>query len=126
MRLWNGSRRNSTACTPGWAAPRQPPKRLLVHDAGQPLFDEVVWAANEKGLLLDELFSVDGILIEAAASLKSFQLKEALPPPADDDPSNPSVDFRGECRYNETHANTTDPDGEPPRLADGLHGQPSD
>ena len=46
--------------------------RLLVHDAGWALFDEVVWAAEEEGLLSDEPFSVDGTLIEAAASLKSF------------------------------------------------------
>ena len=53
---------------------------------------------------------MDGTLIEAAASLKSFRAKEGPPPPADDDPGNPSVDFRGERRSNETHASTTDPE----------------
>jgi hypothetical protein len=54
---------------------------------------------------------VDGTLIEAAASLKSFRSKDApVPPPTDDDPGNPSVDFRGERRRNETHASTTDPE----------------
>ena len=42
--------------------------RLLAHDAGRALFDEVVWAADAEGLLSDEHFSVDGTLIEAAAS----------------------------------------------------------
>ena len=85
-------------------------QRLLAHDAGRALFDEVVWAADEEGLLSDEHFSVDGTLIEAAASLKSFRSKEGPPPPSDDDPGNPSVDFRGERRSNETHASTTDPE----------------
>ena len=48
-------------------------QRLLAHDAGRALFDEVVWTANEEGLLSDEHFSVDGTLIEAASSLKSFR-----------------------------------------------------
>ena len=84
--------------------------RLLAHDAGRALFDEVVWAADAEGLLSDEHFSVDGTLIEAAASLKSFRPKEGPPPPSDGDPGNPSVDFRGERRSNETHASTTDPE----------------
>jgi len=53
---------------------------------------------------------VDGTLIEASASLKSFRPKEGPPPPSDDDPGNPSVDFRGERRSNQTHASTTDPE----------------
>ena len=53
---------------------------------------------------------MDGTLIEAAASLKSFRLKAGPRPPSDDDPGNPSVDFRGERRSNETHASTTDPE----------------
>ena len=53
---------------------------------------------------------MDGTLIEASASLKSFRPKEGPPPPSDDDPGNPSVDFRGERRSNETHASTTDPE----------------
>ena len=85
-------------------------QRLLAHDTDRALFDEVVWAADAEGLLSDEHFSVDGTLIEAAASLKSFRAKEGPPPPADDDPGNPSVDFRGEHRSNETHASTTDPE----------------
>ncbi len=82
--------------------------RLLAHDAGRTLFDEVVWATDQDGLLSDEHFSVDGTLIEAAASLKSFRSKEEPPLLSDDDPGNPSVDFRGERRSNETHASTAD------------------
>ena len=54
---------------------------------------------------------MDGTLIEAAARLKSFRPKdEPSPPVTDDDPGNPSVDFRGERRSNKTHASTTDPE----------------
>ena len=59
------------------------------HDVGWALFDEVVWALDEEGLLSDEHFNVDGTLIEAAASLKNFRPKEGAPPPTDDDPGNP-------------------------------------
>jgi transposase/sulfur relay (sulfurtransferase) complex TusBCD TusD component (DsrE family) len=83
-------------------------ERLLKHQVGQQLFDEVVAAAHERGLLSDEHFTVDGTLIEAAASLKSFRPKEGNPPSADDDPGNPMVDFHGEKRGNATHQSTTD------------------
>src|SRR5437867_2597178 len=57
----------------------------------------------------DEHFTVDGTLIDAWASLKSFQRKDAPPPPRPDDPGNPTVNFHGERRSNATHASTTDP-----------------
>jgi IS5 family transposase len=76
---------------------------------GQQLFDEVVLAADRRGLLSDEHFTVDGTLIEAAASLKSFKPRDGDPPPDDGDPGNPSVDFHGEKRSNATHQSTTDP-----------------
>ena len=54
---------------------------------------------------------MDGTLIEAAASLKSFKPKDGDPPKTtDDDPGNPSVDFHGERRSNATHQSTTDPE----------------
>jgi transposase len=84
-------------------------QRLLKHRVGQQLFDEVVLAADRRGLLSDEHFTVDGTLIEAAASLKSFKLRHGDPPPDDGDPGNPSVDFHGEKRSNTTHQSTTDP-----------------
>jgi transposase len=86
-------------------------QRLLRHRVGQELFDEVVAAAHERGLLSDEHFTVDGTLIEAAASFKSFKPKDGPPPPTtDDDPGNPSVDFHGEKRSNASHQSTTDPE----------------
>ncbi len=95
-------------------------RRRLAHDVGRALFDEVVLAADAQGLLSDEHFSVAGTLIEAAASLKSFRPKdEPSAPRDDDDPGNPSVDFRGERRSNETHASTTDPEARLARKGGG-------
>jgi transposase len=86
-------------------------QRLLEHWVGQALFDEVVAEAHERGLLSDEHFSVDGTLIQAAASLKSFRRRDReAPPNTEDDPGNPSVDFHGERRSNVTHQSTTDPE----------------
>ena len=65
-------------------------------------------AKNAK-LLSDEHFTVDGTLIEAWASLKSFRPKDA-PPPEGGGGRNPEVDFHGEKRLNQTHASTTDPE----------------
>ena len=62
-------------------------------------------------LLSGEHFTVDGTLIEAWASLKSFQRKGAdASKRLDDDPGNPTVNFHGERRSNETHQSTTDPE----------------
>ncbi len=84
-------------------------KRLLEHQVGQQLFDEVVAEAQGRGLLSDEHFTVDGTLIEAVASMKSFRRRDGDPPTkTDDDPGNPSVDFHGEKRSNATHQSTTD------------------
>jgi hypothetical protein len=94
-------------------------QRLLEHRVGQQLFDEVVLAADRRGLLSDEHFTVDGTLIEAAASLKSFKPWDGSPPPDDGDPGNPSVDFHGEKRSNATHQSTTDPQARPFRKGKG-------
>ena len=51
-------------------------RRLLEHRVGQALFDEVVLEADRQGLLSDEHFSVDGTLIEAQASIKSFRRRD--------------------------------------------------
>ena len=83
-------------------------QRLLEHKIGQALFDEVVWKADRQGLLSDEHFSVDGTLIEAAASIKSFRRREEERQQPDDEPNNPSVDFRRERLKNETHESRTD------------------
>jgi transposase len=84
-------------------------QRLLDGDIARAFFDRVVAHAREGGLLSDEHFTVDGTLIEAWASLKSFQRKDRKDTPPDD-PGNPTVDFHGEKRSNETHESTTDPD----------------
>ena len=66
-------------------------KRLLEHRTSQGLFDEVVWEADRRGLLSDEHFSVDGTLIEAVASIKSFRRRDEGEPPPGDDPGNGTV-----------------------------------
>ena len=84
-------------------------ERLLEHQVAREFFDAVVRRAAERDLLSDEHFTVDGTLIQAAASLKSFRRKDEPPsnePP--DDPGNPTVNFRGEPRSNTTHQSTTD------------------
>jgi transposase len=84
--------------------------RLLKADVAQEFLARVVEQARAKGLTSDEHFSVDGTLLEAWASLKSFQPKQDKPSPPPDDPGNPTVNFRGEERSNETHESKTDPD----------------
>jgi transposase len=83
--------------------------RLLDGDVAREFLCEVVNQAREKNLTSDEHFTVDGTLIEAWASLKSFQCKDQKNPPPDD-PGNPTIDFHGETRSNQTHESTTDPD----------------
>jgi hypothetical protein len=83
-------------------------QRLLDHDVARKFFAAVVRQADKRRLLSDEHFTVDGTLIEAAASLKSFQPKDeprSDEPP--DDPSNPTVNFHGHKRSNATHQSTT-------------------
>src|SRR5436305_15325694 len=69
-------------------------ERLLAGDVAHAFFDRVVAQARERGLLSDEHFTVDGTLVEAWASLKSFKRKDAPAPPPDD-PGNPTVNFHG-------------------------------
>jgi len=68
----------------------------------------VVLEADHQGLLSKEHFTIDGTLIEASASLKSFKPKDGNPPSDDRDQGNPSVDFHGQKRSNATHQNATD------------------
>jgi transposase len=83
--------------------------RLLAGDVGTAFFDAVLAEARTHRLLSDEHFTVDGTLLEAWASHKSFRPKDTTDRPPDD-PSNPTVNFRGERRKNDTHQSTTDPD----------------
>jgi transposase len=95
--------------------------RLLEGDVAERFFQGVLQQAGEKDLLSDEHFSVDGTLVEAWASLKSFQAKEKgqekSEPPGD--PGNPSVDFHGEKRSNDTHESKTDPEAKLARKGKG-------
>ena len=93
--------------------------RLLQADVAKLFLAQVVAQAGERGLTSDEHFTVDGTLLEAWASLKSFQPKaeEKTPPP--DDPGNPTVNFHGEKRSNETHQSTTDPEAQLARKGHG-------
>jgi transposase len=87
--------------------------RLLKGEVAEAFFAAVLAQARQRDLLSDEHFTVDGTLIEAWAGHKSFKRKDgtvAESSPKDDDPGNPSVDFHGEQRGNETHQSTTDPE----------------
>jgi transposase len=75
--------------------------RLLNHDVARSFFRHV--ADRAQSLMSDEHFTVDGTLIEAWASQKSFKRKDA-------DTDGDGRDFRGDQRTNDTHASTTDPD----------------
>jgi transposase len=92
--------------------------RLLEADVAQAFLEQVVAQARAKGLTSDEHFTVDGRLLEAWASRKSFQSKAGTNPPPDDT-GNPTVNFRGQKRSNETHASKTDPDAKLARKGDG-------
>ena len=83
-------------------------RRLLDGRVDVKFFEAILKQAKDKGLLSEEHFTVDGTLIEAWASQKSFQRK-GRPSPPPDDPGNPSVSFRGEKRTNQTHESKTDP-----------------
>lgn len=84
--------------------------RLLEGDIAERFFAGVLEQARQEGLLSDEHFSVDGTLIEAWASQKSFQRKDGGSSSPPDDPGNPTVNFHGEKRSNRTHESKTDPD----------------
>jgi transposase len=92
--------------------------RLLEGDVAEKFFQLVLTQARVADLLSDEHFSVDGTLIEAWASHKSFQRKDQPTPPPDD-PGNPTVNFHGEKRSNDTHESTTDPDARLARKSGG-------
>jgi transposase len=84
--------------------------RLIEHEVIRELFSRVLEQAKAKGLLSSEHFSVDGTLIRAWASHKSFVPKDGAPPPSSGSRGNPEVDFKGQKRTNETHQSKTDPD----------------
>ena len=92
--------------------------RLLEADVAKEFLTQVVEQARGQGLTSDEHFTVDGTLLEAWAGAKSFQPKDKKQPPPDD-PGNPTVNFRGEKRSNETHESKTDPEALLARKGEG-------
>jgi transposase len=109
-------------------------KRLELHGLIGDFFDQTVRRAIDAGLVSADHFSVDGSLIEAYASIKSFKPRKSGDRDDADDNNgfksrNAEVDFHGQKRSNDTHASTTDPDaklirksdGKPARLSHALH-----
>ena len=84
--------------------------RLLDSDIAVKLLSAILVQPRVKRLLSTEHFSVDGTLIEAWASMKSFRPKERSDEPPSSGGHNAEANFRGETRSNATHASTTDPD----------------
>jgi hypothetical protein len=93
--------------------------RLLEAVVAKEFLAQVVERAREAGLISDEHFTVDGTLLEAWASLKSFRPKDPKKTTLPDDPGDPTVDFHGEKRSNQTHESATDPDAKLARKAKG-------
>lgn len=83
--------------------------RLLNEAVARFFFGKVLALAEWRGLVSSEHFTVDGTLIEAWASMKSFVPKDGSGKPPEDGGKNPTVDFKGQTRSNDTHASTTDP-----------------
>lgn len=103
-------------------------ERLVETDIARRFFDEVVRLARKDKLLSSDHFTVDGTLIDAWASFKSFKRKDDNEPPKPGDGTG-MVDFKGEKRSNATHQSTTDPEaklmrkgnGQPAKLSYGGH-----
>ena len=96
--------------------------RLLEGDVARAFLEAVLKQAGEKKLTGDEHFTVDGTLIEAWASMKSFQRKgqdNEKPNEPPEDPGNPTVNFHGETRRNDTHESTSDADARLARKGTG-------
>jgi transposase len=93
--------------------------RLLEAELAKEFLARVVAQAREKGWTSDEHFTVDGTLLEAWASLKSFQRKDKKDASPPEDPGNPSVDFHGEKRSNQTHESKSDPEAQLARKGAG-------
>ena len=109
-------------------------ERFEAHGLLRKFFDRIVEQALVEEWASDEHFTVDGTLVESYASNKSVRRKDSraervMDGSDDDDPSNPTVNFRGERRSNATHRSLTDPEarlarkskGQEARLAHGFH-----
>ena len=108
-------------------------ERVLSAEAAKVFFAEVYDLSRQEGWTSDAHFTADGTLIEAWASLKSFVRKDGQDQKESgsdkDDPGNPTVNFHGEKRSNQTHQSTTDPEsvlyrkgkGKESKLCFGAH-----
>jgi transposase len=99
-------------------------QRVLSAEVAQLFFAEVYELSRQEGWTSDHHFTADGTLIEAWASLKSFvrtdgKDKAKVDSAKDDDPGNPTINFHGEKRRNDTHRSTTDPESVLYRKANG-------
>lgn len=99
-------------------------ERVLSAEVAKMFFAEVYQLSRQENWTSDEHFTADGTLIESWASLKSFVRKDGadakkVAAAKDDDPGNPSINFRGEPRRNDTHQSSTDPDSVLYRKAKG-------
>jgi transposase len=84
--------------------------RLLEGEVAAKLLSAVLSQPRVKRLLSTDHFSVDGTLIQAWASMKSFKPKNGGEPPSEGGGRNREADFHGQKRSNDTHASTTDPE----------------
>lgn len=103
-------------------------ERFEKHGLLRTFFDRVVEGAYLEGLASGDHFTVDGTLIQSYASMKSFRAREGAPEKVsdgsdDNDPGNPTVNFRGEKRSNATHQSITDPEARLYRKAAGQASQ---
>jgi transposase len=109
-------------------------QRVLSADVAKLFFAEVYDQSRQEGWTSNEHFTADGTLIESWASLKSFVRKDGsdqqkVASAKDDDPGNPTINFHGEKRCNDTHHSTTDGDsvlyrkakGKEAKLSFGAH-----
>jgi transposase len=94
-------------------------ERFIDGEVARRFFDQVLAEARQRNLVSEEHFTVDGTLIEAWASVKSFKPKDHSDQKPPDDPGNPTVNFHGERRSNETHQSTTDPESRLARKGNG-------
>jgi hypothetical protein len=94
-------------------------KRLLEAEVAKEFLALVVEQARGQGWASDEHFTVDGSLLEAWAGVKSFQPKNKKSSSPPDDPGNPTVNYRGEKRSNETHESKSDPEAQMARKGPG-------
>lgn len=94
-------------------------ERLLEARVAEVFLTAVVDEARARGWASNEHFTVDGTLLEAWASLKSFRPKDEPVAGPPDDPGNPTVNFHGQKRSNKTHQSTTDPESRLARKGNG-------